>query len=130
MSPSTGKTCQVLQNVTFPFSSAPTTPRQEIKKNINPSSLCSPSLDFPHIVSENRASSFSEILRSNLLDCDLSLNEENIKKLLQTPEQKRSSKKVISECAVSDDSNSSRFEEKREIEVTVVVENVLKDVDR
>lgn len=131
LSPSTGKTCQVLQNVTFPSSSAPTTPRHQIiKQNKNSLSLCSPSLDFRHIVSESRASSLSEISRSNLLDCDLSLNEENLKELLKTPEQKRSSKKYMSEFAVSDDSNLSTCEEKREIEVSVIVENVSKDVDR
>ncbi|CAK1591110.1 unnamed protein product [Parnassius mnemosyne] len=131
LSPSTGKTCQVLQNVTFPSSSAPTTPRHQIKKqNKNSSSLCSPSLGFRHIVSESRASSLSEISRSNLLDCDLSLNEENLKELLKTPEQKRSSKKYMSEFAVIDDSNLSTCAEKREIEVSVIAENVSKDVDR
>ncbi|CAB3249469.1 unnamed protein product [Arctia plantaginis] len=89
-------------------------------------------MDFPHLNSESRTSSLSEISCSNLLDCDLSLNEENIKKLLheQTPEQKRSSQNFISECAVSNDSNLSNCKEKKAIEVTVIIEDVSKDIDR
>ncbi|CAB3245690.1 unnamed protein product [Arctia plantaginis] len=132
LSPSTGKSCQVLQNVTIPCSSVPTTPRQQIRKNKNLSSFCSLSMDFPHLNSESRTSSLSEISCSNLLDCDLSLNEENIKKLLheQTPEQKRSCQNFRSECAVSNDSNLSNCKEKKAIEVTVIVEDVSKDIDR
>ncbi|CAB3229538.1 unnamed protein product [Arctia plantaginis] len=132
LSPSTGKSCQVLQNVTIPCSSVPTTPRQQIRKNKNLSSFCSLSMDFPHLNSESRTSSLSEISCSNLLDCNLSLNEENIKKLLheQTPEQKRSSQNFISECAVSNESNLSNCKEKKAIEVTVIVEDVSKDIDR
>lgn len=111
LSPSTGKTCQILQNVRLSASSAPTSPRHFIKKQ-NP--IGSPSIDFPHITTESRAGSLSEISRSNLLDCDISLSEDHIQQLLRTPTQKRPRENVTSECTYSKDCNPSKSKKSNE----------------
>lgn len=121
LSPSTGKTCQILQNVRLSASSASTLP---IKKQ-NP--IGSPSKDFPHITTESRAGSLSEISRSNLLDCNISLSEDNIQQLLRTPTQKRPRENVTSECTYSEDFNPSKSKKSHEIEVSVIMESIPDD---
>lgn len=90
VSPSTRKTCHVLQNVVF---SPSCTQRKLLQNNKNPSTPGSLSSDVPHLCQESRAVSLSEISCSNLLDCDMLLNEDKINKLLQTPDQKREKEK-------------------------------------
>lgn len=121
LSPSTGKTCQILQNVRLSASSASTSPI----KTQNP--IGSPSKDFPHIITESRAGSLSEISRSNLLDCNISLSEDNIQQLLRTPTQKRPRENVTSECTYSEDFNPSKSKKSHEIEVSVIIESIPDD---
>lgn len=64
VSPSTSKTCHVLQNVKF----SPSCSSQLLHKNKSSSIPCSPSLDFPHLGQDSRAGSLSDISHSNLLD--------------------------------------------------------------
>ncbi|XP_028174224.1 piggyBac transposable element-derived protein 4-like, partial [Ostrinia furnacalis] len=125
VSPSTSKTHHMLQNVTF----SPPCSSQLFKKNKSSSIPCSPSLDFPHLEQESRASSLSEISRSNLLDCDISLNEDKINELLRTPQQKRENQNYTSEYAQSEDSNAKSERNNSNFEVSVTIENIPENIE-
>lgn len=126
VSPSTSKTCHVLQNFTISSSCS----SQLLQKNRSSSIPWSPSLDFPHLGYDTRASSLSEISRSNLLDCDISLNEDKINELLQTPQQKRENKNFKSEYAQSEDSDTKSERNNIDIEVPVSIENIPENTEQ